>query len=185
MAQGLKYKTQWYTKLQWWLFASLVIFAFGFYLLIYRPAETRAESLRVQVDRQRQELELARERSKDLPKIAAENEELTLRLAQSKRVPRQSEWAEFVRDLTRLSNQTSLRKFSYKYGMANKIGDFAQFPVELDFEGDALDVYAFLKQIEDLPRLTRLRRVKLANDIQRPGYVHVQMGLNTYFSTEP
>ncbi|MCS7033541.1 MAG: type 4a pilus biogenesis protein PilO [Phycisphaerae bacterium] len=185
MPSRLKDRTHLYARIQRWLFAGLVVFAFGFYLLVFYPTHRRAEELQAAVERQRQDLELARERSKDLPRIAAENEALTLRLSQSKRVPRQSEWAEFVRDLTRLGNQESLRKFAYKYGLARHIGEFAQFPVIVSFEGDAMNVYAFLRQIEDLPRLTRLRSILLKSLEESPGQVRAEMALNTYFSTEP
>ena len=185
MARNLRTKTQSLTKLQWWLFGGLVLFAGGFYLLVYRPAETRAVSLRTQIQKQRQELDAARERAKDLPRISAENEELTMRLAKSKRLPRQSEWAELVRDITRLSNQSGLKKFSYKYSEATRGDAFAQLPILLDFEGDMMDVHAFIRQIEDLSRLTRLRGIAIKGGAEKPGHVQVQMALNTYFSTEP
>lgn len=184
MSKPLRDRTQHYTKLQWWLAAGLLVFCVAFYLFVYRPASQRGDRLVAQIHTQQAELADARTRAKDLPKIASENDELAMRLARSKRVPKQTEWAEFVRDLTRLSNQASLRKFSYKYGTAKRIGDFAQFPVMLDFEGDAMDAYVFLKQVEDLPRLTRLRSLSLKTRPEKAGQIQAQLDLNTYFSVD-
>lgn len=184
MHRSLRDKTVWYTKLQWWLAGGLIVFAGAFYLLVYRPAERRSEVLAVVLDSERQELELSRQRASDLPRIASENEELAQRVARSKRLPRQADWAEFVRELTHLSNQASLKKFTYRYGLAKRTELYAQLPIEMEFEGDMSDVYTFLARIEELPRLTRLRTLSLKGRPETPGVVQVQMSLHTFFSTE-
>jgi len=183
MARNLQTKTKSLTNLQWWLFGGLVVFSLGFYLLVYRPAEGRALALRASYNDQWAELAASRNRAKDLPRISAENEDLSLRLAKSKRLPKQAEWADLVRDITRLSNQSSLKKFSYKYGLAKRNDTFSQLPIVLDFEGDLMDVHAFVRQIEELSRMTRLRSITLKSN-DKSGHVQVQMALNTYFSTE-
>lgn len=185
MHQTLRDKTRRYTVLQLWLAGGLIAFALGFYLFVYRPVDHRSHVLSVLIEKERQELEISRQRASDLPRIAQENEELTLRVARSKRLPRLGEWAEFVREITHLSNQASLKKFSYKYGTARREALYAQLPIELEFEGEMPDVTRFLQNIEELPRLVRLRGINIKNRADRPGYVQVQMALNTYFSTEP
>jgi Tfp pilus assembly protein PilO len=184
MALKLRDKTGRYARLQWWLLGVLVAFAAGFWAIVYRPADARANLLHVEVERQRQELEVSRERARDLPRIAAENKALNERLVRAKRLPRQSEWAEFVRDITTLSQQRDLRKFNYKYGVARREGSFSQLPIQLEFEGDMRNVDAFLREVERLPRLTRLRNVHVKGIPERNGFVTVQLTLNTYFTTD-
>ncbi|HRK31445.1 MAG TPA: type 4a pilus biogenesis protein PilO [Tepidisphaeraceae bacterium] len=184
MTRDLQARTESLTKLQYWFAGVLAVLALGFYLVIQRPSTARAASLQSEHQQHVAELQAAQARAANLPTISAENAELSLRLARSKRLPRQSEWADLVRDITRLSNQSSLKKFSYKYGLAKRSSTFSQLPIMLEFEGEMMDVYAFVRQIEELPRMTRLRGISIISD-QKTGQVRVEMALNTFFSTEP
>lgn len=183
MSSQLRERTQFYTRLQYGLAVGLALFLVGFWLLGYRPVILESQSLRTRVESQRSELSVAKSRADDLPRLEAENDALSMRLARAKRLPRQQEWADFVRDITRLGTQFSLRRFEYKYGQARREDTFSQLPLELDFEGEMLNVYSFLRQTEELPRLTRLRSISMQTT-DKPGHVRVQMALNTYFATE-
>lgn len=183
MTRDLQSRTESLTKLQWWLAGGLALLALGIYLLAHRPAVAKAGRLQAENERGTAELQAAQARASDLPRLSAENEALSLLLARSKRIPRQSEWADLVRDITRLSNQSSLKKFNYKYGLAQRSATFSQLPIMLEFEGEMMDVYAFVRQIEELSRLTRLRGISIASDA-KTGQVRVEMALNTYFSTD-
>lgn len=184
MASRLRDKTVSYTRLQWALAAALLLFAALFYLFTFRPARLEAAALDARLQHSREELRQARARASDLPRIAAENDALSLRLAQSKRLPRHQELGDFVRDISRLGSQYSLRKFNYKYGLIKRAETYSQLPIELEFEGDLLNVFSFLKQTEELPRLTRLRSLNIKGGHDRPGTVAVRMALNTYFSLD-
>jgi Tfp pilus assembly protein PilO len=186
MGMPLRDKTSFYTRMQCVLAGMLLVFGGVFFLFTLKPTQRQTEWLQRRLEQAQSELDTARSRAADLPRIAAENEALSLKLAQAKRLPRQQEWAEFVRDITRLGNQFSLRKFTYRYGLAKRSEAFSHVPIVLEFEGDMLNVYSFLKQIEDLPRLTRLRGVtfKSGGGGERNGIVTVQMSLNTYFTNE-
>lgn len=187
MSSPLRERSAYYTRLQWALGAALLVFAVVFYAFTFRPAHREVRALRERIDRTTAELEAARARAGDLPRLSAENDALAVRLSRAKRLPQQAEWSEFVRDITRLGNQFSLRKFSYKYGEAKRHDRYLQLPITLEFEGDLMNVYAFLRQAEELPRLTRLRAISLRNapEKEHAGSVVVEMSLNTYFSTQP
>mgnify|MGYP001458555046 CR=1 FL=1 len=184
MPRRLRDQTISYTRLQWVLAAALLLFAAGFYAFTFRPTQAETQRLETRLEMFRYELRTARARASDLPRIAAENDALTLRLAQSKRLPRHQELGEFVRDISRLGSQYSLRKFAYKYGLAKRSDTFSQLPIEIEFEGDLMNVYSFLRQTEELPRLSRLRSLSIKGAPARPGTVEVRMALNTYFSID-
>jgi Tfp pilus assembly protein PilO len=190
-------KTEFYTRTQWLLGGGLVAFAMLFYFFTFRPTRLQAESLEQRLTTTQGELEVARDRASDLPRIAAENDALALRLRQAKRLARRDEVADFLRDITRLGTAYSLRNFTYQYGEPRRGAAFSQLPIVVEFEGDMLGVYQFLGNVEGLPRLTRLRSLAihtmptpaLQNADGTPatrqgGYVAVQMALHTYFSNE-
>jgi Tfp pilus assembly protein PilO len=186
MSMPLRNKTSFYTRMQCTLAVTLAVFGVVFVFVTLKPTQRQAAALAQRLTESESELAAARARASDLPRIAAENEALSLRLAQSKRLPSQQELGEFVRDISRLGNQFSLKKFEYKYGLPKRGDSFSQVPISVMFEGDMLNVYAFLKKTEELPRLTRLRNIALeAAGADRPvGTVTVQMSLNTYFAND-
>lgn len=186
MAKPLRDSTIFYTRLQWAMGVALLLFSAMFYWFTFRPAHRDASMLRQRLDRAVVELEAARARASDLPRISAENDALAVRLSRTKRLPRQAEWAEFVRDITRLGNQFGLRKFAYKYGEAKRGDSYLQLPITLEFEGDLMNVHAFLRNAEELPRLTRMRSLSLKSPVDREhmGVVSVEMTLHTYFALQ-
>lgn len=193
----LQEKTAYYTRTQWLLGGGLIAFVILFYFFTFDPTRAQAELLQQRLNETQGELDVARDRASDLPRIAAENDALTLRLSQSKRLARRNELAEFLRDITRLGTQYSLRNFTYQYGEPRRGDSFSQLPIVVEFEGDMLGVYQFLGDVEELPRLTRLRSLAVhitpapvaqnadgKSTSPAAGYVSVQMALHTYFSNE-
>jgi Tfp pilus assembly protein PilO len=56
---------------------------------------------------------------------------------------------------------------------------FAEQPVSLKFEGDFLKVFSFLRQTEQMQRLTRVRELKIKNNrSNKPGQVEVELSMN-------
>jgi Tfp pilus assembly protein PilO len=54
-------------------------------------------------------------------------------------------------------------------------------PISLKFDGDFRDVYSFLCQMEDLSRLTRVKKMVLKSS-GNDGSVQVEMIMNLYYS---
>lgn len=179
---ALRQQGSWCRKAQIIMSAALLVIVGSFYLFGYRPLTAEKKSLAVQVaDRQKRLADNSRQ-LKVLPEVAAEVRDLRARLDGQKKLPRESDLFQFIRDLTRLKQNWSLSRFQYKPEASRRNEYFAQLPIQLSFEGDFVSVYSFLRQIEDLERLTRVRTISLKGRPEQPGEVQVELTMNIYYA---
>lgn len=170
-----------YARLQLLLTAALVAFLFVVFFLRYLPTHAATELIEAEIEEQRRELEVSLQKARNLPTLAAENAQLRQQLLRAKRLPGQHEWAQFVKDLMELGTRSSLKRFEYAYGGATQMGELSQLPLVLRFSGDFTAVFDFLKQVEEMPRLTRVRAIDISRQPDQPGYVSVDLTLSTFF----
>jgi len=165
------------------LVCGLVALAGGFYLLGYRPADHQLKQLTAQMQAKHQELQSSRHEAEKLPAVEMDVQNLKLRLERyDKKLPRQQELGQFIRDITQLSQQSTLRKLTVQPGVPKRHQLFNELPISLNFEGDFLAVFSFLKETEEMQRLTRVRAISVKCRDTKLGHVEVQLSMNIYFT---
>ncbi len=109
--------------------------------------------------------------------------ELRRRLARfDKQLPRQVEWGPFLNDITLLRDQTGLRECHILPTGAKPNDTFVEYPVHVKFEGDFLSVFSFLRQLEQMQRLTRVRDLTVKTRAPGSGVVDVTLSMNIYYT---
>lgn len=173
-------------RVQWTLASCMFVMVGSFYLLGYRPTIARQKMLAAQIVEKQRELMAARLQTRILPDVASEVEQLKAKLERSKKsIPRQQELPQFIRHVTQLSQQAALRRFGYKPGVPNRGELVSELPIQFGFDGDFVNVFSFLRNTEEMPRLTRVRGMTIkSRDRDRGGQVQVQLSMNIYFSAE-
>lgn len=162
---------------------GLVSLALGFYLLSYRPNTRRLSELREQIASQRQELVANQNRADDLPKVAFQVAQLKEQLARyNKRMPRQPDTGQFLNEIGPLSQASSLHRWDGAYGSPVRNELFGMMPYSVKFQGEFSKVVTFLRQVEDMTRLTRIRDIEIHSIDKKLGLVEVDMTMNIYFS---
>ena len=165
------------------LAGALLIFFAAFYLLGYRAANRQLNDLRIEIASKQRDLFNNEIEAKKLPIIEKVVKQLQLKLAKfNKKLPRQQELPQFIREITQGSQQASLRNVKVEPGVGKKSDLYSEIPIKLTFEGDFLGVFAFLRQTEQLERLTRVHDLTLKAKSGKPGEVEVQVSMNIYFS---
>jgi Tfp pilus assembly protein PilO len=161
------------------LAASVLLFLFAGYL----PARHRLEALQGQIQSKTREVEENQNKARNLPLLALEVQELETRVRDyDRQFPKQAEIGDFIKDITRVSQQLALRDWKYS-PLAPRRGDsYFELPIQMNFQGDFLNVYSFLTEVEHLPRLTRVRKLAIKSKDLKTGLVEVEIGLNIYFS---
>lgn len=173
----------WCARAQWMLGIALVALVLGFYLLSYRPNTQRLSALREQIESQRQELTVSQQRANDLPKVALEVARLKEALARyDKRMPRQTDVGPFLGEITQISQASSLRRWDATHGSPSRSELFGVLPFNVKFQAEFPQVVAFLRQVEDMTRLTRIRDIEIQSIDKKLGLVEVDMTMNIYFS---
>lgn len=179
----LQSQTDWCARAQWMLGIALVVLVLGFYLLSYRPNTHRLAELRGRIDSQRQELTDSQQRANDLPNVALEVARLKEKLARyDKRMPRQTDVGPFLGEITQISQAASLRRWDATHGSPSRGDLFGVLPFNVKFQAEFPQVVSFLRQVEDMTRLTRIHDLEIHSIDKKLGLVEVDMTMNIYFS---
>lgn len=184
--QTLRNQIRWCARLQRGLAGLMLALAVVFYILGYRPQTARLRELDGRIHEQQRDLMSARLQTKILPEVAGEVERLRIKLERTRKsIPPQQELPQFIRAVTQLSQQATLKKFAYKPGVPARGELVCELPISFNFEGDFVNVFSFLRNTEEMPRLTRVRGMTIkSRDRERDGQVKVELSMNIYFSAE-
>jgi Tfp pilus assembly protein PilO len=157
--------------------------AAGFYFLGYRPRTERIADLRLSVESSRAKVESNQVKARSLRDLAREVQRLEDRVqGYGRQMPRQPELGEFLGDITRVSQQLSLRDWKYEPAPPKRGDDYFELPISMHFVGEFGNAASFLRQVEELQRLTRVRRLTIKARDRKTGQVEVDVAMNIYFS---
>ncbi|HEX8521799.1 MAG TPA: type 4a pilus biogenesis protein PilO [Tepidisphaeraceae bacterium] len=183
---SLRNQLEWCTKAQAILGLVLSLILVGFYVFGYRPFSTRLADLQLEIDHSSSELLKNTSQVRILPAVMVAVNDLKSRLEKyDKQLPRQQELDRFIKDINTMVHNAQLQKLSYTPSvMPIRSELFAEQPVSFKFEGDFLKVFSFLRQTEQMQRLTRVRELKIKNSNRssKAGQVEVELSMNIYFS---
>ncbi|HEV2293495.1 MAG TPA: type 4a pilus biogenesis protein PilO [Tepidisphaeraceae bacterium] len=179
----LQSQAGWCARAQWVLGSFFIVLCAAFYLFVYRPGTARQHELRAQIDLKTREIESNRRETSIRNTLQLEVDELHRRLARfDKQLPRQVEWGQFLNDITLLRDQAGLRDCHIIPTGAKPNDLFVEFPIHVKFEGDFLSVFSFLRQMEQMQRLTRVRDLSMRTKRPGSGVVDVSLSMNIYYT---
>jgi Tfp pilus assembly protein PilO len=179
----LKTRAQWYQRARLLLGVCMLTLVVGFYLFGYRPQKVRLEALRQSHADELQNLRVAEDQTRRLPDVAGDVRLLRARLERTKRLPPQDELPACIKEIDMLGQQSALRTFDITPGSPHRQELFNDMPVDLRFQGDYVDVVNFLRKLDEVQRLTRVRSIKMSSTHDRKsGQVEVQLSMELYFA---
>ena len=179
----LQSQAGWCARAQWVMGSSMLLLCAAFYLFGYRPATIRIAHLRSQIDMKSRELESNQRETAVRPRLEVEVADMKKRLARfHKQLPKQVEWGQFLNDITLLRDQAALRDCHIVPTGAKPNDLFVEFPINVKFEGDFLSVFSFLRQMEQMQRLTRVRDLTVKAKEPGSGMVDVTLSMNIYYT---
>jgi Tfp pilus assembly protein PilO len=181
-ANRLLRQTQNYTRVQGIFAAALAVAAGLFYAAIYRPQQEQLADLNRQIAFKRLELTADQSQTDRLPRVTSELAALKRRLAGFKKLPDDPQYGQFIREVNQAVQRTALQKFNEVPGKATRLDLFSEQPIVLTFQGSFPSVFAFIRQLEDMERLTRLRDVTITTIDPEKGTVDVKLSVNIYYA---
>ncbi len=181
----LQSKTARYARMQWVMaFCMLVGFA-AFYFVGYRPMDKKLRGLREQIEIKRQELAFSQIKGFDLDRLTRDVEHLQADVERNgKRLPKEPELGQFIADLYQVGQQSALLNFTVEPNASRRFDLFYELPIKMKFEGDFSNAARFLRQVEDLQRLTRVNHLNVKSRPDKDGKegrVDVEVVMNIYF----
>jgi len=181
--RSIRTQNAWCTRAQWTMSVVIASLFLLFFVVGYRPANQRLLLLRQEIANRSKRLETNQSQAVKLPILAAEVAKLEAKLrTNNKKLPKTAELGEFIGDLTRASQQCSLRKLVHQPGTVRRLELYGEIPITMNFEGDFNNVFNFLRQMEEMPRLTRVKSLTVKCKDPKLGHVDVNMAMNIYFS---
>jgi Tfp pilus assembly protein PilO len=185
MAPTLQSQIRRYGTLQGGLGVVALLLTAAFYLIGIRPAQTQRALIESTITAQEKELRLGQARAQSLPVVEHQVEELRSRLQRfDKKLPKKPDMDQFMRDITRVSDAASLKKVTVQPGTPKRSDLFSEMPITLNFTGDFPSVVTFLKQTEEMQRLTRVRSLAIKTKDPQKGSVEVDVSMSIYFADE-
>lgn len=161
----------------------MVFSAAMFYLTWWRPATRIQNGLAADIARAQSELQDLQAQAanlnsleKEVYRLQADVEPLTRKL------PKQSDVAGFIREIGKICQETAVKKFDWKQGDVAKVDSMSELPITMNVEGDFFSIYGFLKQAEEMQRLTRVHSLTLRTKDQASGQMQATVEMGLYFS---
>ena len=174
-----------YAKLQWSLGGAALLVVGVFYFGGIRPAENQRVAMQAQIAAMQLDLNTGLARAQNLPVIEQEVELLKSRLERfDKKLPKKPDMDQFMREITRVSEQAALKKVTVQPGSPRRSDLFSEMPISLNFTGDFQAVLNFLQQTEEMQRLTRVRSLNVKTKDPQQGNVEVDVAMSIYFADE-
>jgi Tfp pilus assembly protein PilO len=181
--RSVRSQTAWCKRAQWSMTVFMVSLIAVFFVFGFRPATQRLTALRTDIVAKSQRLETNQGRAMMLPGLQVEVDRLRLRLERfNKKLPKTAELGEFIRDLTNVSQQYAIRKLIHQPGTVRRLDLYGEIPITMSFEGDFASVFGFVRQLEEMQRLTRVKTINVRCKDGKLGHVDVSMAMNIYFS---
>ena len=183
----LKHRSTWCTRAQLSLMGILIAFLLCAQFFWIRPFNRALDSANARAALAQNELTDDQQRAKNLPSVEREIARLRKRVERFDKVlPKQQDLAQFMSEVTRISQDASLRKLSWHLDSKPRKSDqFTELPIQFTFEGDFQSgVLQFLQGTEDMPRLTRVRKLNLKASDAHDGQVRAEITMNIYFGDE-
>lgn len=170
-------------RIQVILGAAAVAAVILFYFVGYRPATSRLESLGMEIDARTRELEQNRNKTSNMEYLAREVRRLE-KLAETydRQFPRQAELGQFIKEMTHISQQLSLQEWKFEPCSPRRGDSYFELPIAMHFRGNFLNAASFLRQVEDMQRLTRVKKIEMKSRDEKAGIVQVEMTMSIYFS---
>jgi Tfp pilus assembly protein PilO len=169
-------------KAQWTLGVLLAIGLGVFFVIAYRPANLKLDELVLQIQSRQRAMNDNRVKAQDLPNLAAQVQRFESQLRfYDRQLPRQPAMDQFIKDLTGISQELALKNWKFSPRAPVRDSTHFELPIQIDFTGDFLTSAAFVRRVEDLQRLTRVKNLAVKSKNIDGATVDVTLVVSIYF----
>jgi type IV pilus assembly protein PilO len=165
------------------LLALLIVVSYVAYRYMIMPANQHLTEQRARVESKLEkltELEKATAAAKDLNEQLEQLEE-ALEFFESK-LPPTEEIDQVLQDVTLIGEKQGVKRKAIRRMAKKEIHNgYVEQPLEMELEGNFNSFYSFLLELEKLPRIMKIREMKLNKQKKNEGQVSADFVLSIFF----
>lgn len=155
----------------------------AFYVLGYHPVARRQAALREGISTALVDLQRSQDHGRALKALAREVQQLEEQVqSYGRQMPNKPQLGEFLGDITRVSQELGLQEWKYEPETPRRADACYELPIRMHFNGAFASTADFLRQIEDLQRMTRVKKLLIRSRDRKTGTVEVDLAMNIYFA---
>jgi type IV pilus assembly protein PilO len=152
------------------LVVIFLIPAIAFYFLFLKPNIEDLERLEAQKSRVSAELDKAKRKAQDLPKLEKELAEIQ-RVFDEKSIllPKEKEIPKLLRDISSLGRNAGLDFLTFKPGSSTKKDFYDEIPITINVRGPYHNVGFFFDQVSKLERIVTVSNTRMSSPKEEAG----------------
>lgn len=100
------------------------------------------------------------------------------------KLPQEKEVASVLKEVSNIAEANSLQTRTFRTMKTERTANYSEQPITMSLSGDFNGFYSFLLQLEKLPRITRLMKMRLEKINDRDGEMQAQLTLSIFFEPE-
>ena len=155
------------------------------YVFVFTKATAKRERMQQDVVTWRKELASLDQKTAGIDNIGRKIEELQRAISFfEKKLPQEKEVDKILKEVWQMAEANSLQTKTVKTLKSERGANYSEQPIQMNLAGDFNGFYAFLLQLEKLPRITRVSQMKLEKINERDGEMTAQMTLSIFFEPD-
>ncbi len=154
-----------------------------YYFMVVQPRTEKHESARAEVVKVESKIKSVSKATAAIEDVEAEIQKLQGAIAHFKSMlPSDREVETLLRGVWDLAGEHGLTARSVRPDKIVPAAQYAELPIKMEISGDFDGFYNFMKDIEKLPRITRMPRIKIVKqDREAGGVVKADLTLSIFF----
>lgn len=155
------------------------------YFLVFAKSNTKRETLKKEISDKKTALANLQRATAGIDDLGKKIEELQQAISFfEKKLPQEKEVDKILKEVWQMAEANSLQTKTVKTLKSERGPNYSEQPIQMNLSGDFNGYYAFLLQLEKLPRITRVSQMKLEKIDERDGEMTAQMTLSIFFEPE-
>ena len=154
----------------------------GAYFWVFKPAKENLQTQQAALQAKEKKLTNLKNSLVGIKNITDEVDKLTeaVEFFENK-LPARHEIHKVLDDVTRIADRQSLETRLFQTLKPKPFANFCEQPIEMEVYGDFDSYYQFLLELEQLPRITKVRKILLKKDDKKEGAMTANFLLSIFF----
>jgi len=167
------------------LFLALMLGTAAASFFMLKRSLVKREAIQTQTDGWKKQLA-------DLNRPNADNVDWNRKIAELKeairflegKLPQEKEIDKILKEVWQMAEANALQTRTVRTLHTERTASYSEQPIEMSLSGDFNGFYAFLQQLEKMPRITRVTSMSLTKMAERDGAMQAKVTLSIFFEPD-